>query len=234
MLEPMRISGSFTQVQKEVQYDLDGNHLVNSAGEPFTGAQVTFQYARATVRIEQNVSSLGLSTFSSMINTVNQYPLWNCPARTVRLTNVPWERKVWQACYFFYVRTFEFEVDLYNKDADGMQIGFDHDIIDSGNLCLRGRWDVDSESSTYDTYVLAPGVPSALYRGYPINPGDLIPYKNKDGDHSRVMLDGYGRPASARVTPNGGGTITTDPPAHYVVQYYRESDFLQLGIPSSF
>jgi len=237
-VEPMKVSGSFTKAQWEAKYDQNGAKLVTSANEPITGPAVTFDYARPTVRIEQNVRSLGLSTFSQMVNTVNASPLWGCPARTIRLMNAPWERKYSGLCNVFYTRTFEFEVDYCNKDSNGNVIGWDRDIYDSGSSCLAGIWDVTDAANpkwkiTGPVYSVTPSTVLT------ISQGSFGVYKDLAGNNKRVVLDGYGRPANAKIsykaTPGGSyQDATAGPEAHKLLQFYRASNFLLLGIPTSF
>lgn len=233
LMEPMKISGSFNRAQWEAKYDRNGTRLVTSANEPITGAAVTFDYVRPTVRIEQNVASLGLSTFANMVNTVNASPLWGLPARCIKLVNAPWSRQVYASCSFFYTRSFEFEIDYYNQDKDGNPIGFDKEIYDSGSMCLRGQWITDSDSADYGKYKILASVskttPSTILAA---KQADFMSYKDMNDEHARVFLDGHGRPANVGLV--GADTGTSGPPASAIVEYYRESNFLQLGIPTSF
>jgi hypothetical protein len=257
LLEPQQVQGSFTKAQWVAKYDGYGNKLITSANEPLTGAQVTFDYVRPTVSIKQNVANLGLSTFANMVNTVNQYPLWGCPARTIKLTNAPWERKVQGRCCYFYTRTFEFEIDFYNQDQDGNPIGFDHEVFDGQSMVLLGNWHTNAtlppgdKTGTadpyYGQYMIFASVSDTMPNGLgdygvlnSLSQNEFKPYKSMDNEKARVYLDGHGRPANAkwnRCDPKTGAILasgTAGPPASEVVQYYRESDFLQLGIPTVF
>jgi hypothetical protein len=236
LLEPMKVSGSFVRAQWEAKYDKDGVRLVTSANEPITGPGVTFDYVKPTVRIEQNVANLGLSTFASMVNTVNAYPLWGCPARCIKLANAPWERKVYGSCYFFYTRTFEFEVDVYNKDKNGSLIGHDREVYDSGSMCLRGQWMTDSTTADYGKYKILADQTSTDPATILADPQYYFQaYKDMNNEHTRVFLDGHGRPANAELISLAGTSLgTAGPPASAVCRYHGESNFLLLGVPTSF
>jgi hypothetical protein len=240
LLEPMKISGSFSKGQYLARYDKDKLRLVTSANETLYGPDCTFDYAKPTVHIEQNVGSLGLSTFAGMVNTVNDRPLWGVPTRCVKLVHASWDRKVYGQCNFFYTRAFEFEIDCYNKDTNGNLIGFDKEISDSGEKMLRGEWQTHEK--------LANGSPNPDYGAYKIlcstkattssnlstiSEGDLVRVKDMNGEYSRMLLDGKGRPANARLIDAGGDSVA-GPNATKVLQYYQESNFLMLGIPVSF
>ena len=231
LLEPMKVSGGFNRAQWEAKYDQNGAKLVTSANEPITGAAVTFDYVRPTVRIQQNVASLGLSTFANMVNTVNASSLWGVPARCVKLANASWERQVYGQCNYFYIRSFEFEVDYYNKDHSGNVIGFDKEVYDSGSMCLRGQWVTDSTSADYGKFkILSPVTSTETNTVLTVAQSNFMAYKDMNNEPARVFLDGHGRPANAGLV--GGGTAGS--PASATLKYYRASNFLLLGIPTSF
>jgi len=207
LLEPMKVSGSFVKYTKEVTQDKDGNPIENSAHETLRGAIVEFDNNRPTVRIEQNTASLGLNVFSQMVDTVNDAPLWGLVARTIKLSNVSWERLYFGSCSVYYKRIFEFDVDFTT---------FDRVALDEGTMALgrlntaTGTWDSTSE--------FAPGVPLD-----PDNPIHFSRVKDKQGEVKRIPLNGSGVPID-----DIADVATID------IQYYSESNFLTLGIPTSF
>lgn len=207
LLEPMKVSGSFVKYTKEVAYDRNGDFISNSAKEQIRGAIVEFDANRPTVRIEQNVASLGLNVFAGMIDTVNDAPLWGLSARMAKLSNVSWERLHFGSCSVYYKRIFEFDVDFTT---------FDRTTPDEGTMAL-GR--LDTTTGTWDsTTDFATGVPLD-----PDNPLHYSRVKDKHGENKRILLNGSGVPAT---TPASVGTID--------IEYYAESNFLTLGIPTSF
>lgn len=120
--EPDKISGSFSKFTREAQQDRNGDLILSSSHEPITGVERDDN--RPTVVVEQNISDLGLDTFSAMVDTVNDAGLWGLPARTIKLSNVSWERHIYGTCFFYYTRRLEFEVDFDTFDRD--------DIADRG------------------------------------------------------------------------------------------------------
>jgi hypothetical protein len=206
LLEPQSISGSFVKYMKEATHDRNGDPIKTSSHELIRGAQVEFDGNRPTVQIGQNVVSLGLSTFSQMVDTVNDSTLWGLSTRMIKLSNVSWERNIYGTCTYYYTRTFEFDIDFTT---------FDRVVLDEGTKALgrldpaTGVWDSSTE--------FAPGVPLDLD-----NPLHFTRYKDKHGENSRVILNGSGVP------------ITTIADAGSVdIEYYTESNFLSLGIPTS-
>lgn len=131
LLEPQKVSGNFGKFTIEAVYDRFGNLLKSSSHEQLRGRQVEFDNNKPSVTIEQNVASLGLSTFSQMIDTVNDAPMWGLPARCVKLSNAPWSRKVYGQCHYYYTRTFEFDIDYHTFDRVG---------LDEGTRVLHGHW----------------------------------------------------------------------------------------------
>ena len=254
LLEPQRVRSGMNKVPFEAKYDRHGHRLVTSANEPLTGQNVTFDYGRPTVHIEQNVGDLQLPLISSMFNTVNDSPLWGVPARCVKLSSVSWERRVMMACTYFYTRIFDFEIDMYMRDKDGNQIGFDRELWDHGSMCLRGHWITDTESPYYKAYLLLsdtirtvpdpikedpddqdPELPEGSCYLKDIDQGDLIAYKDMSYENTRAFLDGHGRPANTQIIAQFGEiNEQSGPAANWVVEFYDESNFLLLGIPTSF
>lgn len=225
--EPQKVSGSFVKYTKEVYKDRFGRWIRSSSHEQIRGPQVEFDSNRPTVRIEQNVLSLGLSTFSQMVDTVNDSTLWGLPRRCIKLSNVSWERKLYGVCTYYYTRSFDFDID-YNT--------FDRTVPDEGTKCLNGRWATEDEISSGITgWVLVDVDGSPPDK---TNPLHFVRYKDRNGENARVMLDGNGLPADTDVATNvsGSGTTTNDsgPAATIGIEYYPESNFLTLGIPTSF
>jgi len=206
LLEPMGVSGSFVKYTREATQDKDGNPIENSAHEMIRGPIVEFDANRPTVKITQNVATLGLDVFSGMVDTVNDAPLWGLSARKIKLSNVSWERLYHGNCFAYYSRAFDFDVDFNT---------FDRVALDEGTKAL-GR--LDTTTGTWDsTSDFATGVPLDA-----TNPLHFTRYKDKHGENARVILDGSGVPIT---TMASAGTIT--------IQKYAESNFLTLGIPTS-
>lgn len=202
LLEPQKVSGGFTKYTEEAVQDRFGNAILSSSLELFRGPQVEVDRNRPNVRIEQNVASLGIDTFSSIIDTVNDSPLWGLPARTVKLSDVSWERKVQGTCDFYYTRIFTFDI---NFDT------FDRQILDEGTKALNGHWDKDTGAWVLDNINGAPPVNT--------NPTHFIRVKDKNGENMRVILDGTGKPLT-----NGAVPVYRD------TEIYPQSNLLVLGI----
>lgn len=249
LLEPQKISGSYLRTQWETLFDKNNYRVVTSVNEPIQGPKVTFDYVKPTVRIEQNIAALGLYTFSGMVNTVNEEPMWGCPERTVKLTNVTWDRKIWGVCTFYYTRIFDFEVDIYAHDRYNTLIGHDREVFDSGSLCLNGGWITDLADPNKGAWKLRTDVTYTTQDSLlTLGPGDIIAYKDLNHELNRVFLDGHGRPANTKIVTSAGAVLTgtgytaapytdasgkTGPPASTTLQFYRESNFFILGIPTT-
>lgn len=209
LAEPQKVSGSFVRYGREVRFDRNGNPIITSALTPVRGSEVEFDANRATVAIEQNVSSLALSTFANMVNTVNSSTLWGMPARCVKLSASTWERKYYGTCSVYYTRKFEFDIDGN---------GFDRIVGDFSEKVIRGKWDKTNPSNP--VYV-----PDPLANRF--NPMHFQRYTDANGNPSEVLLNGFGAPANT-LTMTG-----TNAPGEIRVEYYSESDFTILGIPTT-
>lgn len=211
LLEPQKVSGSFIKKTKEVTQDRHGNTIKSSSHEIIRGPQVEFDSNNPTVRIEQNVASLGLSTFAQMVDTVNNNTLWGLSSRKIKLSNVTWERKLYGVCNYYYTRSFDFDID-YN--------GFDKYPIDEGTKVLNGHWGDGTGTGSVSGWILDDvdgGAPD------PSNPSHFIRFKDRHDENAHVILNGAGLPLE-----------DGDNPVPITVEYYRESNFLLLGIPTVF
>lgn len=210
LLEPQRISGGFVKYSQEIVKDKDGNLIKTSSHELFRGAAIEFDHNRPTVEISQNVSLLELDVFSEMVDTVNDATLWGLGPRKIKLSNVSWQRLLFGLCDFYFIRTFEFDIDFGT---------FDRDLLDEGTKVLRGHAQTcgtgtGSGTGSEANVWLLDGNPD------PTNPLDFVRYKDCHGENLRTLLDGTGKPLTASGSP-----------VFVSVKYYPESDFTLLGIP---
>lgn len=219
LLEPQRVSGSFTKFTEEATTDRDGNPIKNSAHEPIRGVQAEFDQNRPNVRIEQNVAVLDLALCTSMVDTVNDGPLWGLPERCIKLSNFSWERRFYGLCYIYYVRSFEFDINFNT---------FDKDLLDEGTKVLNGDWDNQARWQLKNLGDLADIAPD------PANPGHFKQILDKDGNLTRFILNGAGLPAEVEVVSPGGVVSPPSDPGTVHVERYPESNFLLLGIPVIF
>lgn len=188
LLEPMKVSGSFAKFTEEAAFDLFGKRITNSAFEQIRGPQVEFDANRPSVKIEQNVASLDLDLVSSLVDTVNGDVLWGLPARTIKLSNVSWERKYHGLCHVYYTRTLEFEINYKTWDKV---------LADEGTKALNGKWD-----EATGAWVLVPLDSAGLITPDPNNPGHFSKYIDRQGNHIRGLLDGAGKPYAPDAVAN--------------------------------
>lgn len=213
LMEPQKVSGSFVKYTEEATKDRTGQWIVNSSHEPIRGSQVEFDKNRPTVKIEQNVYPLGLSTFSAMIDGLNDSVLWGLNPRCIKLSNVSWERKIYGSCYYYYTRTLEFDI-RYDT--------FDRTLYDEGTKVLNGHWGPTGLWVLDNINGSAPD---------PNNPTHYNLFVDKSNNPCRVILDGNGQPAE---NISGLGTGSGDDPGVIHVEKYTEVNFLLLGIPTVF
>jgi len=228
LLEPQKVSGSFSSTTEEAQIDRLGNLIANTAYELFRGPTVEFDVSRPQVNIEQNVLDLELPLLSSMANTVNDAILWGLPVRTVKLSSISWERVLYGVCTFYFVRKFVFDI---NYDT------WDRELLNEGTKALHGEWAIDAaDLAAGNRSSPAPALPSGSDWKLksvnedgdapdPDNPQHYSRYKDRNDENSRCLLDANGEPL-----PIGyGGAID---PIYITVEKYPESNFTLLGIPS--
>lgn len=191
LLEPQKISGSFAKDKWEAVYQRTGIPITNSSWEQIRGPQVEFEISKASVKIEQNVPALQMPLLATMGNTVNAFSLWGFGPRHIKLSNISYERKYFGQCFVYFTRTLEFEMDTG-------ALGFDRDILDEGTKVLNGHW--NPTTGAWDLDNIAGAAPD------PKNPKHFIRFKDKNGENSRVVLNGAGRPAGS-VTTTGNNYV---------------------------
>lgn len=187
LLEPQKISGSFTKYTEEAYMDRFGHPILNSAFELMRGSQVEFDHNRWTITIEQNVTNLQLDIVSLMKDCVNSVPMWGLGRRQVRLVDFNWEKRIHGLCSVYYMRKFTFEVREESHDKL---------LLDVGTKVLNGAW-----------------TPEGAWELIPINgtdpkrtnPNHFIRFRDKNGDFSKVVLNGRGEPADALVLTQKAG-----------------------------
>lgn len=182
LLEPMKIGGGFVKKTIEAIYDRFGSPVTTSSWEQLRGNQVEFDKSTDDITIEQNVINLELPLVESMKNTVNKFPMWGLPARTVLLSDFRWEEKWYGLCYKYYTRKFTFAID-YNT--------WDKFIIDEATKVLNGHWSVRPEEGPKKRWILdnIDGSPPD-----PLNPLHFIRFQDFNGNTTKVILDGFGQP----------------------------------------
>lgn len=215
LLQPQRVSGTFNRFVKEALYDRFGNFLRYSSWERIQGPQVEFDASRPTIRIEQNVSNLQLTTLATMIDTVNSVPQWGFPARYIKLSSVSWEEKFYGLCFKYYTRTLEFEVNYET---------YDQIIVDQGSRVLNGKW---NDSGHWELVNIPDGGPFGITPNY-LNPSHFMRAVDRYGQQTTMILNGFGEPYDPDESGTGGGSTQ----GFIIVQYYPESNFFLLGIPS--
>ncbi len=209
ILEPDRISGGFTRATKEVSRGYSSLNaavgggprdvtLETSSHEPLLGIQR--DDSRPTIRIETNDLVLGLNIFTPLIDTVNNAIVWELPKRTIKLTNVTWERKILGTCGYYFTRIYDFEVNFNT---------FDTTAPDYGSLALRGTWDADCDTPVWTT---TGGQDKD-------NLHHFRPFHDCHEVLRKTYLDG-----------NGAAVAAVASAAEIPIIYYVESDFSLLGI----
>ncbi len=212
LLEPDKLSGSFVRTTIEATQDKDGDTIESSSFEPIKGPAVEFDRHIPTVVVSQNVAVLGLETFSTFVDTVNDRPLWGMAARTIKMSGPTWERKYWGGCNIYYTRVFEFQVDSNTFDRD--------DILDKGLKALPGTWSGTGKAG--DPFIWTPG-------GGEVKKENMVRFLDPADNPIETLLDGVGNPQLGADAEHIKIPMITDKGA---VKHYPEKNFLLLGIPS--
>jgi hypothetical protein len=227
LAEPPQVSGSFATAQREMKYDIDGDPLMTSSHEPFTGDDAMADVSKPTVRITQNVADLQLSTVTNLMQSVNNSAMWGLPARFIKLSGCSWERKYWGSCNAYYTRTLEFEIDNVTEDKDGNKLGWDRKIPDMGTRCIMYDWHSDNPNDLKNNPYYwrkrsmgdadpEEGDPD------PDNPKHFKAYQDLSGNYTSCLLNGSGEPID-----------DIEDQYFHDVRKYKGASFSVLGIPTS-
>ena len=184
LLEPPKVTWSYSKYQEEATEDRFGRPIVSSSHEQMRGPQNEWDANRIVIKIEQNVATPAQAYVlpNAMKDTLNDAPLWGLDRRCIKMTPGNGERKFYGRCNVYYTRVLEFEV---RPD------GFDRDLLDEGSKLLHGHWD-----STTGAWILD------NINGQPPNPANPTHFNratDKNGNPMRVVLDGEGKPAESTV-----------------------------------
>jgi hypothetical protein len=209
--EPAKISGGTRRKTIAATEDKDGNKITSSSHEAVLGPEIEFDSHDHVVTIEQNIGTLGQETFLPLVNTVNDSTLWGFTARKVKLSAVSWSRQLWKQCAFFYTRRFEFEI---NEDT------FDTTPSDVGTKVLSGKWVGCPPTGWTAAIGTNKDKPSHFMRARDCQSDELI----------TLQLDGAGEPNLTDTIKNI--PLAANSPSGKL-EYYKESNFLTLGIPTS-
>jgi hypothetical protein len=241
LLEPQKVSGGSIKTKLEAIKDRNGKPIMSSSHEMYRGPQVEMDSSHSVVRIEQNVSTLELGLCTSLMDHLNDDTLWGIDARRIKLSDFRWEEKWYDVCTYYYTRMFEFEIKNNPDDL------WDFKLVDEGTRALNGRWVSGGcgTASGVSGWELIPicGTLSTVdpKNPDPTNPQHFVRYKDRNGENTRVILNGEGLPASTVTLyqislgdPSAGtGTTPTGDAVEWDVEYYPEEDFTQLGIPTT-
>lgn len=255
LFEPYKINGNFNKRTKLIDSDYQGNPVRSSSQERLTGGVMEFDDNRPTVHISFNQLDWPGSQAVLFVDSVNDSDLWGLPPRTVKLSNVSWQRNLWGICNFYFTVNYEFELAMKEDEVNpGQFIGWDRYVQDKGYRCLRGYspglWEVVAPDSNGN-----PKQPTT--NSSPTNPLTGLPWVVGDIVQPGTLMD-----------PNANDPVTGQPnylnPENYVayrlsqdgeitecfldglgrpvrdvtqakkifVQYYPQNNLLELNIPA--
>lgn len=124
--EPAQVSGTTATFSKVIDKDVNGKPIASSAGELFD-PPIEIDDHRHVVRITKNVAktAFNLETLSGLKDCLNDSEFWGMEAGKVKFVSFDWEKKYLGTCAaFYFVVTFEFEVDPKGYDLVLIDRGF--------------------------------------------------------------------------------------------------------------
>jgi hypothetical protein len=178
LLEPMIVSGAFSNQHVEAARDRFGLPVLTSTHELIRGTLNEWAVSYPIIRVRQNVAALQLPLLALMIDRVNVAPLWGMARREIRLASVSWEQKFYGTCSYYYERNLEFHVKYGT---------FDREILDECSKVLHGHWDAATGNWILDNIAGAP--PNRF------DPTHFIDFTDRQNNPVRGIMNGKGVPA---------------------------------------
>ena len=217
-----RVSGGFRYekieaVRRRNQDTLrhpDGPLILSSSLELIKGPQAEFDRSKPTVVIEQNKADIELVILSSLIDHVNDLPLWGFNEDRVKLSRVSWERKYTGLCNIYYTRKLEFDID---------EETFTRYLRDEGTKYLKGKW----LNGIWTLEATLPGIPPDI-----TVPSDFVQSSDHKGNPVATPLRD-GLPPYVTIRRINGTTYLNEAPGEITADYYPRGNFSQLALPDT-
>lgn len=207
LLEPQKVSGSFTVYTEQGAKDRWGRLILSSSWESLTGPENEWDAVRQSVDVEQNVYDLELPLITQIGNDpLNSTPMWGLPVRSIKCVPTGWDRRFYGTCYKYYTRKFQFQIRVRLDPQTGTVVGdWDRDLRDVGSMYLGGpnaKWD----PTTGDW---APGLMEDGSTPNRTDPRHFTRAVDRTGNLlSTAVLDGKGSPAGGETTQGETGPYT--------------------------
>lgn len=247
--QPPKVSVGTAPYNVEGHFDRNGREIVNSAFERIRGPQNEWPVSLLVVKVEQNLADPFLTAVTAMRDTVNDAPLWGFPARSVKLSSFDLAKNYYGNCSVYYTRTLTFEIKYRAvsgvresttgtgtatgtlNDIDVGEVeSWDRDVLDEGTKALYGHWGDGSAGDGGATgWVLDSFDSGGAFIPDPTNPAHFVRVTDRAGNPMRVILNGHGIPFDPSNTTSG---TSDDEPGKVHVEFYGESDFTLLNIPT--
>jgi len=107
---PLKISSGSNRFERAVEQDINGNGVLNSAGDYFD-PPVVIDDSRPTLKIVRNEQTFSPQYADTFKDTLNKFVFFDYAPLTVKCLPITGELEYNPVCGFYYVVTYEFEID---------------------------------------------------------------------------------------------------------------------------
>lgn len=213
LAEPPRYRGGFTKRTEEVWLDANNKMIRNSSWDRIGGKACEFDKTMPNITVTQYMPFCPAKFYYKFMDHVNDAPCWGFPERSVKLSDITWEKLYWILNTPTYLTHFEFEV-LIKKKIQTYESEDGEDVTE------------ESYVSGHDREVLNTSDKVIVKEGDPENPSHFEYYKNlADRERSSLIINTDGTPWIPQNPDDKPPTIN--------IEYYPEIDFMEaLGIPT--
>jgi hypothetical protein len=143
---PPKIRGTYVKHTVEALKDRNNKPIRNSAFQRISGKAVEFDKSNMTIVVE--LMRAQLDDLDNYIDHLNDREIWGKPVRSVKLSNVTFERLVYGKNTFFYNEILDFDTDIILDENQQKVSGFDRRIPNYSTLQLTGNDKNDPDSYT--------------------------------------------------------------------------------------
>ena len=230
LLEPAKLSGTFSEQMQKAIFDRHWNAIRSSAMTPYEDIEQETSFP--TVEVSVNVASSPVALITSKLHYLNDSTMWGLPAGCIKFSSASWERLYYGVCSYYYNLKMGFKIRFpytvptaskirrrkkdTDTDSDG-DITYD-EIVVPGNVIVPG-WVVARVDSSNGRIKMPGGSGNTqAHTGFAKDAqADNMPF---------IFLDGQGNEAVKDVNGNIPFVVN-------IWELYSYTNLLTLPIPSS-
>jgi hypothetical protein len=176
LTEPIKISGSFAQFTKIVDYDINGTPIVNSAKDPFTDP-CEIDDSRFVLSITKNEASMNASLAYQFRDAVNATPFFGAGPGQVKVAGISFNSEESEEFGTYWPTTYQFHFDPRGFQKSFLDQGFREIVAGKAQTILvqgvpvteakllngQGRVLAPNGQPVFRTFTVYPSLPFTVF-----------------------------------------------------------------------